>query len=67
MWRLIVPGPGSSVAGEPEQMRALVVGQPQRPRDRREHRRGWALRAPLLEPREVVERHSREPGDLFAP
>ena len=52
--------------GDPEQVRALVVGEPQCARQRREHGRGRALRATLLEAGEVVHRYARELGDLLA-
>ena len=55
------------LAGHAEQVRALVVGQPQRARERREHRRRRVRRAALLEPRQVVDRDARELRDLLAP
>jgi hypothetical protein len=58
---------GRAVVGEAEEVVALVVGEAQRPRDRREHRRA-GLRAPLLlEARVVVDGHRREERDLLPP
>jgi hypothetical protein len=50
---------------EPEEVIALVVLEPERPRKRRDHLQGGVPRAALLEAREVVGREAREPGELL--
>jgi hypothetical protein len=50
---------------EPEEVIALVVLEPERPRKRRDHLQGRVPRAALLEAREVVGREAREPGELL--
>ena len=55
------------LAGDAEQVRALVVAQPQRAGERREHGRRRRARAALLEPGEVVDRQAGELRDLLAP
>src|SRR5262245_128457 len=51
---------------QPEQVVALVVAEPQRPRQGRQHLVGRSRRAGLLEPYDVVDRHSGELSDLLA-
>jgi hypothetical protein len=50
---------------EPEEVIALVVLEPESPRERRDHLQGRVPRATLLEAREVVGREAREPGELL--
>jgi hypothetical protein len=50
---------------EPEEVIALLVLEPERPRKRRDHLQGRVPRAALLEAREVVGREAREPGELL--
>jgi hypothetical protein len=53
------------MSGEPEEVIALVVLEPERPRKRRDHLQGGVPRAALLEAREVVGREAREPSELL--
>ena len=57
---------GRLVAGEVEEVVALVEGQAQRPRQRRDRRLRGSRAAPLLDPRVEVGRHVGELGDLLA-
>jgi len=54
------------VAGQPEQVIALVEGEPQGPRDRAEHLLRRLRAALLLQPRVVIRRHAGQRGDLLA-
>ena len=66
MWRSIAPAPGGGLAGDAEQVRALVLAQPQCAGERREHARRRRARAALLEPGEIVDREAGELRDLLA-
>ena len=57
---------GRRLAGDAEQVRALVLAQAQRAGERREHARRRRARAALLEPGEVVDREAGELRDLLA-
>ena len=57
---------GRRLAGDAEQVRALVLAQPQRAGERREHARRRRARAALLEAGEVVDRQAGELRDLLA-
>jgi hypothetical protein len=54
------------LAGQMEQVIALVLGQPQRPGQRAQHRRGGMRPALLLEARVVVRRDRSEGGYLVS-
>ena len=62
-----VPARRRDVAGELEEMVALVLREPQRAGDRGHHRLRRTRAAALLEPRVEVGRHARQRGDLLAP
>ena len=68
--RVDVLGPprprGRRLAGQAEQVVALVQAEPQPARERREHLLGRLRAALLLEPRVVVGRHVREQRHLLA-
>ena len=62
----MLPGAGLGLAGDAEQVPALVGGQPQRAGECGQHRRRRVGGAALLEPGEVVDRDAGELGHLLA-